>query len=406
MSKRTALIIIILTIVLGTTALYFIIGGKGGNILAPIFDGSPFGTAPDGSPTTPGEGGDEEDQTPGETTGGTLPRFTKLSDVPVAGFVGFIKNGVPHTRYVERATGHVYDVNPSTLQKTRIINTTSPQVYEAIFRSDGAGFISRRLSTNGETITNTAISLTAPASTSTDPIFTAQSTVLRSNVGEIVVLPNNNLLYNTTDTSAIATSAFTGANAKNVLSLPFYDWRFNAYSNTNSLIVSKASILAEGYAYRLNITNGGLTRVLGPLLGLTAVPSSNGEKVAFSYTDTLGAQFAVANLNTNSISNILPATLAEKCTWSKREVNILICGVPANGLGTNSPDSWYEGSVSYSDRIWRFNTLTDTAEIILDPEKNFEQKVDVTNPSLSTDEDYLFFINKSDLSLWSLKLDI
>jgi hypothetical protein len=76
MSKRTAIIIVIAVLVLGTLILYFLLGGKAPSGL-PIFPGLPFGTPPDGEvgvpePTepVPNEGLDSE--------GRPLSRFPHL----------------------------------------------------------------------------------------------------------------------------------------------------------------------------------------------------------------------------------------------------------------------------------------------------------------------------------------
>lgn len=405
MSKRNAIIIIVLTIVLGTSALYFLLGGKATNIVAPIFDGSPFGTPPGDTAGTPSTDGETQNEGGVDELGRPLPSFLKLSDTPVSGFVSILKNGLTHVRFVDRATGHVFDVNPSTLQKTKIINTTLPRVYEAVFKLDGSGFLAKTLDEDEERILSTAISLTPPQSTSTDAIFTAQATAIRGVLGEVSTLPNGNLLYVDDESGAVVTSTFAGGSLRTLFSLPYSSWRFYPYSNMNALIVSKASRASFGYAYTLNISNGRLTKVLGPLRGLSAVPNNTGNLLAYSHTGGPGL-LAVKNVTTGTETNIIPNTLAEKCVWSKRNESILYCAVPSEGLGANFPDGWYEGSVSYADRIWRFNTNTDTAEILLDPEKNFEQKVDVLSPALSPDEDFLVFINKSDLSLWALKLEL
>jgi hypothetical protein len=59
----------------------------------------------------------------------------------------------------------------------------------------------------------------------------------------------------------------------------------------------------------------------------------------------------------------------------------------------------------YSDRVWRFDTDTDFANVVADPKKDFNTDIDAEHLFLSPKEDYLFFENKNDLTLWALKLD-
>jgi hypothetical protein len=79
--------------------------------------------------------------------------------------------------------------------------------------------------------------------------------------------------------------------------------------------------------------------------------------------------------------------------------------VPSSGLRAGEPDLWYQGISHYSDRIWRFDVDTDYADVAVDPKKDFNIDIDAEKLFLSPSEDYLFFINKNDLSLWALKLD-
>lgn len=399
MSKRTAIIIIVAVILVGTAILYFLLGGKTPSGL-PIFTGSPFGAPPEDTPVTPGSG-DQPMPIGVDNQGRELPRFVRLSEAPVAGAVSFIKNGLTHVRYVDRATGHVYDINPSTLERTKIINITRPRVYNAIFKDDASGYIARTLDDDREIILSTAVSIIPPKATSTD--YSVQASILRGNLGDLDVLPNSNLIYVSEDPDAVLASSFTGEKATSLLSSPFIEWQLQALSNANILITTKASEVAEGFAYKMDTSNGRLTKVLGPLLALSALSNPDGTRFAYHYIDGRGDIFSTLHQNGANLE-IRPTTLPEKCVWSRKDLSALICGAPDSGLGVGAPDNWYLGVTSYVDKIWRFNTDTNTSEILLDPVKNFDTEVDAMDLFLSPDEDYLFFTSKKDLSLWALKL--
>src|SRR5690606_4110878 len=104
-------------------------------------------------------------------------------------------------------------------------------------------------------------------------------------------------------------------------------------------------------------------------------------------------------------NEILPATLAEKCVWSETESATLYCGVPLSGIGAGEPDNWYKGITRFSDRLWRFDTEVDIAEILAEPQATYGVNIDASELRLSSDEGYLVFINRNDLSLWALKLE-
>ena len=77
-----------------------------------------------------------------------------------------------------------------------------------------------------------------------------------------------------------------------------------------------------------------------------------------------------------------------------------MCGIPQRIPGGQYPDSWYQGLVSFRDVIWKIDTTTNTTSLILTPEPSF----DIIKPQLSPDRSYLYFINKSDQTLWSYRI--
>lgn len=404
MSKRKKIIISLVVIILGTGILYFFLRGGGGADGGSIFSGFPFGTPPEGVPV--GSGGEGEGGETLGTPGKELLRFVKLVETPVAGAVAFIKNGSTFVRYVDRATGHIYDINPATLEKVTILNTTLPKVYQAIWKQDASGFIMRSVADQSDVMTNVAIVLTPPNASSTDGLYKAQTTLLRGEIGDIVVIPDDRLLYNLNSSGSVSMASFTGEKPQTLYTSTFTEWRLHPINTSVALLVTKASVSALGYAYTLNLKSGGLTKVLGPLQALTILPNQDGKRLAYAWLENGDLRFSTLNLSTKSVLPVTPVTLPEKCVWSKKISSIIICGAPSSGLGVNVPDLWYRGEMAYTDNVWRFNTDTDTAEILVEPKEDFKVELDVTSPILSPDEDYLFFINKSDLSLWALRLGL
>ena len=414
-------IIISLAIVLSIAIIvfvgwYFLLGNSdipAGEAIRGIL---PFGTAEDSSESTI-----NNEQSTIETEGQSMidefgtptKNLFRISDTPVAGTV-ILSRGTSTTiaRYVDRATGHIYDVNLRTLEKTKVTNNTLPKIYEAYFRPDGNAVLLRSLKDDSDTVDNLSLTLTAPkatlASTSspqaTDGLYSVSSTAIRGDIGALAVGSGNMLFYVLQDTKSIVSSAFSGTGAKTLFTSPFTNWRLAAAGN--SLVAyTKASASASGYAYTLNTSSGALTKILGPLNGLVVIPNSSGNRVLYSYTEGNRTRLFAHNLQNKTASEISPATLAEKCVWSVRNVGILFCGTPTNSLGTGEPDSWYRGATHFSDRVWLFDTNTDIAQVLVEPKQSFGVDIDVFEPKLSPNEDYLIFINKTNLSLWALRLE-
>lgn len=409
MSKKLTILIIILTIILGSGILYYLLGGKVDGL--PGIPGLPFGEAPadtNGEGTSSGETNNgSEGETPIDTVGGGTDgaKLTKITSEPVAGAITFINKGSTYLRYVDRATGHISEVKLSTMERSKILNVTRPKIYQAIWKKDGSGFVERTLDAE-ENVVNTSVSLVQSTSTSstTEP-YIIRSTLLKGEVGEIVLGLDGSLIYNLTDSGVVATSNFLGEKPKTLFTLPFTSWRIAPVSTTTALLTTKPSVMGQGYSYLTNLSTGKLTKILGPLSGLSAKVKSDSSRVIYSYIDNSKLELRAKDLKTGVITDILPKTLADKCTWSKRVGGIVYCAAPKT-LPPGLPDSWYQGEVGFTDSFWRFNIDTDTAEELYVPQIDSEGIIDVYLPELSPDQDYIVFINKADLSLWVLKLPL
>ena len=348
-------------------------------------------------------------------------KLFRISREPVAGVVvlntrstGSTSSGQGGTstvvvRYVDRATGHIYDTDLATLVKTKVTNQTLPKIYEAYFRPDGNAVLLRSLKDNSDVIENLSLTLTPPQATvstsspQASTLYAVSSNALRGNIGTIAVGSGNTLIYTLRDTSSVVSSAFNGTGAKTLFTSPFTDWRL-IVAGKNLVLYTKASVNAPGYAYTLNTSNGALAKILGPLNGLIVVPNASGDRALYSYTESGETRSFVKNLQSGALSEILPTTLAEKCIWGTKSVGLVFCAVPVDDLGTGEPDNWYRGTTHFSDRIWLFDTNTDIAQVLVEPKQSLGIDIDVFEPRLSPDEDYLVFINKNDLSLWALKI--
>ncbi|MDP3874994.1 MAG: hypothetical protein Q8Q22_00525 [bacterium] len=334
--------------------------------------------------------------------GNPTANLFRLSDTPVAGAVVFNRGDQTIVRYVDRATGHIYDVDLATLEKVKVTNDTLPKIYEAYFRPDGNAVLLRSLKDNSDVVENLSLALTPPKASGA--LYTVSSTAMRGNISAVAVGPGNTLIYALRDTSTIVSSTFDGMGARTLLTSPFTNWRLVAAGN--SLIVyTKAGADVSGFAYTLNTSNGTFAKILGPLNGLVVIPDAFGNRVLYSYVENNKTRLFAKNLTNNALTEILPITLAEKCIWSIKKAGILFCGTPADSLGSGEPDGWYRGTTHFSDRIWLFDTNTDIVQVLVEPKTVLGVDIDLVEPRLSPDEDYLIFTNKTDLSLWALRLE-
>jgi hypothetical protein len=103
------------------------------------------------------------------------------------------------------------------------------------------------------------------------------------------------------------------------------------------------------------------------------------------------------NVETGEKIPLPVGTLAEKCAWQADETRIL-CAAPRALSGT-LPDAWYQGAVSFSDRIWSIDLEERLAVQLVDPEA-FGEPVDVVGLSLPEDAQVLVFTDKKSGALY------
>jgi len=404
MSVRRISIIVVALILLGIAGWYFFIPRSGTpSASQPLTNILPFGS---------GEGSGSSPSSTVGTSAGTSPlpgtptsHLFKISDTPIAGAVAFLKGGALTVRYIERATGHIYDIDPLTMAKQEIVNETVPKVYEAVWKQDGSAVVLRTLRSDGETIDSISYQLIPPSGTSTADFYTTKSAGLPANVSEIAA-GKNNIFYTLKGLPQVVRALFDGSKAATLINTAFNQWNLRAGGDASLFLTTKAAAGADGYAYILNATTGALQKVLGPLSSLLALPNSDISRVLYAYTNGSRSILEARKLSTGSIYELHPFTFPEKCTWSIKHQDRIYCGVPADQpLPIEEPTPWIQGNTHYTDRIWKFDTDSDFSSIIAEPKKEFGINMDAEHLFLSPNEDYLFFQNKNDLSLWALKLE-
>ena len=123
-----------------------------------------------------------------------------------------------------------------------------------------------------------------------------------------------------------------------------------------------------------------------------------------SYTSSETMQMELVNTATNEALALPVATIADKCVWAADD-SAVYCGVPMSPpAGFNYPDDWYQGSVSFSDRIWKIDVSGRYAQLVLDFSKETEKSLDAVALAIDSSNTTLVFVNKNDSSLWAYSL--
>jgi hypothetical protein len=296
-------------------------------------------------------------------------------------------------RYIERESGNVFSYSPSTRAITRINNKTIPGIQSASWLPDGSSAFVRYLSGDNFSTINTY----ALAATSSNGFFLSQ------NLSDIAVSSSGILsLSSGVNGSAVSIAHTDGTHSTNLFTTPISSLRISFAGKNQYLIFSKPSAKISGVAFIADAV-GNLSRIAGPLPGLVATPSPSGKWVLVSYINGTTMIMALVNTATGSTSALPVATIADKCVWTADESSVY-CGIPVNAPTAAYPDDWYQGTVSFSDRIWKIDVVGRYAQLALDFSQANKGALDATALAIDPANTTLVFINKNDSSLWSYSL--
>lgn len=333
----------------------------------------------------------------------TVPilQLRQLWNEPVAGV--FIEDGI--VRFIDQATGHIYQTATSTTRTERITNTTIPRIQEVLWPSVNKLLV-RYLEDNEDGIETFAATIVEPdpAATSTEIFGELRGQFLPTNIVDITVREDGTLFY-LTERSGRAVgvvSNFTGGEAREVFSSVIRDW-LPAWIDTNTVaLTTKAAARIPGSLVGLNTKTGSLTPILANIFGLET--NVHSERILYTQNDGTGLKTFIFNEATGATTNVFTKTLPEKCVWGSQGETVLYCGVPTNTGSGTLPDEWYRGQIHFSDALWKIHVATGDAELLFDPKTITADSLDMVNLQLNDEETYLVFRNKTDGTPWLLRL--
>ncbi len=364
----------------------------------------PFGGAGSESvSTSTAQNPDQTPDVPVQTPPGEyLQKLRKLSDVPVAGAGTMDIKAGTIVRHIEKATGHIYQTELFSPNKSRISNTTIPLAYNAIWGNGNSSLIAQYLKDDNQTIDT--YSLTLKQTTTSTTTDTISGILFPLDLAGVDVFGSSVFyLKQTTAGTQGFISDMGNGKIKQIWDSPLREL-LPQYVNTGTVaLTSKPEQGLSGYLYFVNTGTGQIKKILGDVPGLSTLVSPDGTQVLASLQNG-STQMFVYNVAGDIRTTVTPSTFPEKCVWSKKNKLILFCAVPNELLSGNSLTSWYMGLATFTDQIWKYDLKNNTASVVENFSRDTEDTIDVVKPILSDSEQYLVFINKKDGSLWSLDL--
>ncbi len=336
--------------------------------------------------------------TPDEPVVGNVTQVMRLiSNEPVAGSVFIETQRGDIVRYIEKATGHIYDVPTFENTVSRISNTTIPQLYTAKFTENGSGFITQYIKDDSslETLYGKIIS------TSTEQTVTG--TILSKKIMSFDVSPNGKTVF-TLETTQNGSEGYistpSGTNKKLIWTSPLRELIPQYTSDTHIGLQTKPHSSAYGILFDVDTNTSAKKILVSNHKNLTTLPYINKNYILYSNTTGL---FTV-NTTTGVSEELSPSTFAEKCVWAHTKA-FIYCAVPQTTLNSNSLYAWYKGEVSYSDTVWEYDIEKNTARELVNPVDVDGRVVDISSISINKSDTLLLIQSKIDGSLWTIKIN-
>lgn len=301
-------------------------------------------------------------------------------------------------RYYSKANGNIYEVNFDGTGLSRVSAANLAGLISIIWSPDKEKVIG--LFQKGDQIQKYLHNYQA-----------GQSILMNNNINQVAWSPDGNKIavqtFNSeTQTSTISISNADGADLKDVFSTRLKDFDLDWPTIDKLSLKTKPSGLSDGLVLSVNPDNGNFYKVLGNIFGLNIKWSPLGNILIYSSTTTEGKNpsLFLADQTGQTKKSLGLTTLVEKCSFSQ-DNRTLFCAVPQK-TSENAvwPDDYYKGMTATADIFAKVDLESGESIVIFSTDGN-EKTYDATDLFLSPKENYLFFTNRKDGLLYSLKLE-
>jgi hypothetical protein len=321
-------------------------------------------------------------------TGSNLQQLTTRA---VAGF-GFVQDEAELLRYVEKGTGHLYEINFKQSSERQISLTTMPKIAQAVFSPNGTNVVvtsyegyDKKVTLGKLDIKNQALSLVP----------------LPLNVENVSFLDDEFIYFSVETESGTKGYKFDIAQKKQteVFSTVLTEIKV-VWGDAQSAIriQTKPSASQEGYLY--TVKNNSLTPLQARGYGLTTL--SNNTYTIGSRIEKDGYTSTAYSLNTETKQPIL--MLPEKCAFNTEKKTSIWCASPLTVPSASYLESWYKGAITSEDYLWYTDLVTQSAQLVGDLQKLSGKTIDVEGLTVNQNGTELIFTNKIDQTLWLYKI--
>lgn len=316
----------------------------------------------------------------------------QLTTRAVAGF-GFIGEISTKIRYVEKGTGHVYEIDTKESTENQISLTTIPKIAEAVFSPSGETVVLTAYEGYDKKVTlGTIDEKKQSLSLITLPMGAENISFLNDKILYFSVESSNGTKgYSYTISNLAQTEIFT-LTLSNLIVL----W---GDGQSGITIVTKPTASQEGYAYTISKNILSPKKVKG--YGLSIL-SNETKTISSSIEDSA----YVSTLYTNTSETKQPILmLTEKCVFDTKKDTVVWCGSPLTTPSSTYLESWYKGILTSEDYLWQVDLTSQRAQLVGDFQKLTGRVIDVEHMESTKDGRSLIFTNKIDQTLWMYKIE-
>jgi hypothetical protein len=353
-----------------------------------------------------------------------VPALRLLSANPIGGYGASTTASTTVVRWVDRGRGNIMEARGDTEEIFTLSNTILPRVYISIWNKNLTAFIGSLLSSNSDIPTvvyaklNVQASSTQPKDTSTTTADTEPTKVtpyflrgknLPQNMITYAVSPKGDKLFMLIKESGQGAgyiSNFDGTSVTKIFIQPLTQVSVEWPEENTIAITTNGSASQAGFLYFINPKTGIWKKIIGPVFGISTKVSRDAKYVLVSgSTNSQNIMTNIYPIGTTTPIDAVVKTLADKCTWGNYYKELVYCATPSQPISGIYPDDWYKGVVTSYDKIWQINVKNNDIRQVSSLLGQANKLINAFNMSTDSRDDFLFFMNKDDLSLWSLDLN-
>ncbi len=320
-------------------------------------------------------------------------KLRQLTMRSVAGFTFAVNSNNEQTiRYIERGTGHMYEINLATGVEEIISRTTFPKTATAVFSHD-ADTVS--LTSHQGYITNVFVgTLTRDQSLTGIQLEPNAKNIAFADTGEILytVSQENTTIgykHNLSTETRVEKFSFNFINLD-------VGWGGDL---DDVYLATKPAHNLEGFIYTTN--NNILTPAMPSFYGLSAFYSNEYIIATYVHNQT---SISVAIDDDGQITTLPIIALKEKCVFDAYSNHYLWCAAPIEFVDDKFVENWYKGTETSEDFLWLVDIQDGSAKLYADMKEISGRTIDIKEIQINNVGDTISFINKLDQTLWLVDL--